>query len=182
VNGVDYLARLAAAVRKHDTEIRFLVVGFGCEEHKVRSVAEESGVLGRNFFLQPPLPKNEIPAVLSAADLATSTVIDDRHLWQNSANKVFDALAAGRPVAVNHEGDFADMIRTTGCGLVLSPNDVESAARQLIEAIRDPQWCSRARTAAARLADQRFDRDKLAATLESVLLQALPARATRLAA
>jgi glycosyltransferase involved in cell wall biosynthesis len=182
LNGVDYLARLAAAVRKHDAEVRFLVVGSGCEERKVRSVAEELGVLGRNFFLHAPMPKKEMPAVLSAADLATSTVIDHPHLWHNSANKVFDALAAERPVVINHEGAFADMIRTTGCGLVLGPNDVESAAKQLIAAIRDPQWCSAARAAAARLAHQRFDRDKLAATLETVLLQALPAGGRRLAA
>ena len=182
VNGVDYLARLAAAVRKHDTEVRFLVVGSGCEQRKVRRAAEELGVLGRNFFLQAPVPKHEIPAVLSAADLATSTVIDHPHLWENSANKVFDALAAGRPVAINHEGALADMIRTSGCGLVLHPNDLESSAKQLTEAIRDPQWRWQARMAAARLADQRFDRDKLAADLESVLLEVLPTGPKRLAA
>ena len=182
VNGVDYLARLAAAVRKHDTEVRFLVVGGGCEQSKVRKVAEELGVLGRNFFLQAPVPKHEIPAILSAADLATSTVIDHPDLWENSANKVFDALAAGRPVAINHEGALADMIRTSGCGLVLHPNDLESSAKQLTEAIRDPQWRWQARMAAARLADQRFDRDKLAADLESVLLEVLPTGPKRLAA
>lgn len=171
VNGVDYLARLAAAVRKHDAEIRFLVVGTGCEERKVRRVAEERGVLGQNFFLQAPVAKHEIPAILSAADLATSTVIDHPHLWENSANKLFDALAAGRPVAINHEGALADMIRTSGCGLVLHPSDPESSARPLVEAIRAPQWRRQARTAAARLAEQRFDRDKLAAELESALLE-----------
>jgi len=182
VNGVDYLARLAAAVQKHDAEIRFLVVGTGCEEHKVRRAAEELGVLGRNFFLQAPVAKHEIPAILSAADLATSTVIDHPHLWENSANKVFDALAAGRPVAVNHEGSLADMIRTTGCGLVLHPRQPERSAGRLAEAIRDPPWRRQARRAAARLADERFDRDKLAAGLESVLLEALPAAPKRRAA
>ena len=85
-------------------------------------------------------------------------------------------------MAINHEGAFADMIRTTGCGLVLHPNDVESSAKQLTEAIRDPEWRFHARLAAARLANEQFDRDKLAATLESVLLEALPAGAKLLAA
>jgi glycosyltransferase involved in cell wall biosynthesis len=182
VNGADYLARLAAAARKHDAEVRFLVVGFGCEEGKVRRVAEKLDVLGRNFFLHAPMSKHQMPAVLSAADVATSTVIDHPHLWQNSANKLFDGLAAGRPVAVNHEGELADMIRVTGCGLVLHPTDVESSAKRLVEAIRDPQWCARARAAAARLARQQFARDTLAAALESVLLAALPGGGARLAA
>ncbi len=182
VNGVEYLARLAAAVRRHDPELRFLVVGTGCEERKVRTVAGELGVLGQNFFLEPPVPKSEIPAILSGADLATSTVIDHPHLWQNSANKLFDALAAGRPVAINHEGELADTIREAGCGLVLHSHDLESSARQLIGALRDPSWCIRARTAAKRLARGRLARDRLAATLESVLLEALPAGRMRRAA
>jgi glycosyltransferase involved in cell wall biosynthesis len=182
VNGVDYLARLAAAVQKRDPEIRFLIVGSGCEEEKVRRVAQELGVLERNFFLHAPVAKAEIPAILSAADLATSTVIDRKELSGDAANKVFDAMAAGRPIAINHEGTLADMIRETGCGLVLPATDVESAAKQLTAALRNPLWHSGARAAAARLAEQRFGREQLTDALESVLLEVTQSRKRRLAA
>jgi glycosyltransferase involved in cell wall biosynthesis len=168
-NGVDYLARLAAAVDRRDTEIRFLVVGFGCEQERVRETARRVGVLNRNFFMHPPIPKNQMPAALSAADIATVMVVNEPWAYTDSPNKALDALAAGRPVAVNHNGALTDMIRQTGCGLVLPRGDLESAAERLIEAIRSPQWRSRARAAATRVAEERFDRDRLAMTLESVL-------------
>lgn len=181
VNGVEYLARLAAAVATRDAEIRFLVVGSGREEAKVRQTAQELGVLDRNFFLQGTVPKHQIPAILSAADLATSVVINVKALWANSANKIFDGLAAGRPVAINHEGWMAEMIRETGCGLVLPPTDFDAAAEQLIAALRNPLWNRAARLAAERVARERFDRDRLAEQLEVVLLRAVP-RTCRLAA
>ncbi len=170
VNGVDYLARLAAAVARRDAEIRFLVIGAGREENKVRQAAEAAGVLHRNFFMLPPAPKAEMPAVLAAADVATSTVIDREPLWANSANKVFDALAAGRAIAINHRGWLAEMIDESGCGLVFDPYDVEAAAERLAAALRDRQWLARASTAARNVGKERFDRDKLFEQFESVLL------------
>ncbi len=173
VNGVDYLARLASAVAECNAEIRFLVIGAGREENKVRETAESLGVLNRNFFMLPQIPKAKMPAVLSAADIATSTVIDRQALWANSANKVFDALAAGRPVAINHRGWLAEMIDRSGCGLVLDPHDMESAAGRLVAALGDRQWLTQAGAAAHRTGKERFDRDKLFDRFESVLLDAV---------
>ncbi|HID78786.1 MAG TPA: glycosyltransferase WbuB [Planctomycetaceae bacterium] len=182
VNGVDYLARVAAAAWRINPEIRFLVVGDGCQRERVRREAEDGAVLGRNFFMLPPMAKSRIPAVFSAADIATSTVIDRRALWANSANKVFDALAAGRPVAINHEGWLAELIRQTGCGLVLDPHDIEGAARSLARALSDRRWMAAAGRAARRVAEERFDRDRLARRLESVLMDVVTPALRRKAA
>jgi glycosyltransferase involved in cell wall biosynthesis len=173
VNGVDYLARLAAAVAPLDPEIRFLVVGEGREEARIRRVAEELGVLDRSFFMLPPMAKSEMPAVLSAADVAVSTVIDEPRLWIHSHNKVFDAFAAGRPLAVNYGGWFAEMIGQTDCGLVLDRHDLAEAAERLVGFLHDHVRLAAARSAARRLARQRFDRDLLADQLEEVLLRAV---------
>jgi glycosyltransferase involved in cell wall biosynthesis len=182
INGVDYLARLAAAVRARDPEVRFLVVGDGREEGRVRREAEQLGVWERNFFMLPPIPKAEMPALLSAADLATSLFLDIEQMWANSANKLFDALAAGRPIAINHQGWLADMIHETGCGLVLDPHDLASAADRLVSALHDRFWLAGARRAAGQAAEERFDRDRLAAQLEAVLLDVVPPTARRMAA
>lgn len=183
VNGVVYLAQVAAELRSIDPEICVAVIGEGCEQDLVRNVAERLGVLGRNFFMLPSAPKAEMPAWLSAADIATSVVIDRRALWANSANKVFDAFAAAKPAAINHEGWLAELIRESGAGLVLHATDVPGAAASLARAIRDSQWLTHAGAAARRLARERFHRGRLAATLEQVLVRAadapLPATAPR---
>jgi glycosyltransferase involved in cell wall biosynthesis len=172
VNGVAYLAYLAAEVGRVDPSVRFVVIGGGKEEAAIRHTAERLGVLGRTFFMFPEIPKAEIAHWLSAADIATSLVIDVPELWSNSANKVFDALAAGKPVAINHEGWQADLFRETGAGLVLEPHDVNAAAASLATALQDRQWLAQAAGAARALARGRFNRDRLAAQLEGVLRKA----------
>ncbi|GAB6165221.1 glycosyltransferase family 4 protein [Thermostilla marina] len=169
VNGVSYLARVAAEMSSIDPDVRFLIVGGGREETLVRDTARGLGVLDKNFFMMPPLPKREVPDVLSAADLATSTVIDRRALWANSANKVFDAMAAGKAFAINHEGWLADLIRQHDCGLVLPAVDHRAAAVRLATALRDRQWLRGAAQRAKELGKREFDRDRLVDRLEGVL-------------
>jgi glycosyltransferase involved in cell wall biosynthesis len=172
INGVDYLARLAAEVGRLDPEIRFLVVGSGFEEDQVNRRAQELGVLNRNFFMQSQVPKRDVPRILSAADVATSLFIDLPAMWANSANKFFDSLAAGRPVVTNHKGWLGELVCNRGLGLVLDPTSVVASGADLVEFLHDRESIQRAREAARRTARELFDRDVLATQLESVLLSA----------
>jgi glycosyltransferase involved in cell wall biosynthesis len=172
VNNLTYLVRLADCVRPLDDQIRFLLVGLGGEVAKIRALAEQLGVLNQTFFMMDAAPRQEMPAILSAATAATSTVLPNPVLWANSANKFFDALAAGRPMVINHEGWQADVLRETGAGLVLDAEDVNAAAHKLVEALHDPAWLANARKAAKQLALERFARDRLAVVLEGVLQNA----------
>ena len=90
-------------------------------------------------------------------------------MWTNSANKFFDALAAGKPIAINYQGWQADLLRESGAGLVLDAADIEQAARQLVDAVHTPDWLAAAGRASRRLAQEQFARDKLVEDLERVL-------------
>ncbi len=182
VNGCEYLARLAAEVRRLNGDMRFLLVGDGREAEQVRRTAAALGVLDETFFLQPPVPAQQIPAILSAADITTSTVIDRKALWACSPSKLVDSLAAGRPMAINHEGWIADLLRRHECGLVLDARDHRRAARTLVAAMTDAQWMRRARAAARRTAEAEFDADKLLTRLEAILHDVVPTGGRRLAA
>ena len=172
INGVGYLARLAAEILSLAPEVRFLAVGGGYEYDMVSKLARDLGVLDRNFFMIPQLPKAEMPALFSAATISTSMFIDLPQMWANSANKFFDSLAAGKPVAINYKGWQANLLNQTGAGLVLPPNDLLSAARLLVNAIKDQNWLTKAGKAALSVARTRFNRDLLARQLETVLVNA----------
>jgi glycosyltransferase involved in cell wall biosynthesis len=173
INGVGWLARCAAATAKLDPEIRFVTVGGGIETDQVRQEAERCGVLGSNFFMYPPVKKGDVLAILSACSLSTSVVINVPELWNNSANKFFDSLAAGRPIAINHPGWQAELLQASGAGLVLPYGDLPGAARLLVDKLRDPSWLPDARVAAARLAEERFSSELLGQHLETVFLAAV---------
>ena len=169
INGVGYLARLAAVMRKQAPEVRFLVVGDGAEWEEVEALAADCGILGENFRMWRSLPKRELPKVLAAADMATSLVIDDRAMWNNSANKFFDALSSGTPLAINYRGWQAALLAEHEAGIVVDPVDVEEAAQKMLSCLNErPQLESMGFRARA-LATSHFSRTDHAQQLERIL-------------
>jgi glycosyltransferase involved in cell wall biosynthesis len=169
VNGLGYLVDAAAAMRTIDPDICFLLVGDGKKRDDVIARAKEVGVLDKNLWVWDPVPKNEVPAILAAATVTTSTVIPLEALYNNSANKFFDSLAAGKPIAINYGGWQADLLKETGAGVVLPPDDPSEGARQLAAFVQNSARLQAARTAARHLARTRFARDEMARQLEAVL-------------
>jgi glycosyltransferase involved in cell wall biosynthesis len=170
VNGLEYLVQLAQQVRYLDEDIVFLLVGAGREKQALHDLAQDLGVLNRTLWLMEETPRRMIPEILSAATIATSTTISNPVLWNNSANKFFDALAAGRPIAINHGGWQAELLCESGAGIVLPPDDIDQAAQLLVDFIHSEERLGRACRAARVLASERFDRRLLANQLEEVLL------------
>ncbi len=172
VNGVSYLVDVAAQAARLDPEVRFLLVGGGMEAEKVRARARELQVLDKNLFVMGSRPKREVVGILAAADIATSSFIDLPEMWNNSANKFFDALASGTAIAINYQGWQAELLREWDAGLVLDAQDHAAAAHDLVTALRTPGWTERAGANARRLAEAEFSRDDLAERFIAVLEKA----------
>lgn len=184
VNGVDYMVDLAVALLKRTSDVQILLVGDGAERDRIKRLAEQAGVLGKNLFIENPLPKKDIPALLSAATMASALFIDLPEMRPNSANKFFDALASGTPVLLNYGGWMHDLVTNHGCGLPLWQNAIEDVAAEIDAKIHDQAWLEKAGKSARNLAETSFDRDFLASQLISVLQNAVdgtPERAAEIA-
>lgn len=184
VNGVDYMVDLAVALLKRASDVQILLVGDGAERDRIKQLAEQAGVLGKNLFIENPLPKKDIPALLSASTMASALFIDLPEMRPNSANKFFDALASGTPVLLNYGGWMHDLVTTHACGLAMWQKPVEDVAAELDAKIHDQDWLENTGNAARNLAETSFDRDVLAAQLITVLQSAVdgtPERAAEIA-
>jgi glycosyltransferase involved in cell wall biosynthesis len=172
INDAGWLADVAEAARSIAPQLSFALVGGGAERDAIEARARARGVLGTNLRMLPPVAKRDMPGLLGAATIATSLFKPLPEMEANSANKFFDALAAGRPIAINYGGWHADLLRSTGAGLVLPHADPRAAAERLAALALDDDAVARAGAAASALARERFDRDRLAVQLEDVLERA----------
>ncbi|MFS2242854.1 glycosyltransferase family 4 protein [Microbacterium sp. OR16] len=179
-NEVEYLVNVAAEARSLNPQVVFAIMGTGAREENIRDLAARKGLLNTTVRLMRPVPKNEIPAFFSAADITTSVVTDNAAMNANSANKFFDSLAAGRSIAINHGGWQAELIQERGVGLVLDRHDYSAAARQLVEFVEDSSRLLEAGQQALALAKSQFSRDDLAARLADVLESVSSSRDNRL--
>jgi glycosyltransferase involved in cell wall biosynthesis len=158
MNDAAWLVDVAAAT----SDVRFAFVGDGPGRAEIESRARATGTWERSVFVRPPVPKREVPLLLRGASLATSLFLPIPEMEHNSANKFFDALAAGTPVAINYGGWQAELLEREGAGLVLPREDVRAAASRIRTRVRDHDWCHRAGASARALATIRFDRERLA--------------------
>jgi glycosyltransferase involved in cell wall biosynthesis len=173
VNGVNYLAYLASYMLKIMPEAKFLIIGSGACENEVKELSRELMILEKNFWMWSRIPKTEMPALLSACTVATSIFLPIPEMEKNSANKFFDALAAGRPIALNYGGWQKEILERSGAGISLPGKDPEAGAIQLADFLDNPDRLQQARTAARTLANTEFDRDLLYAKLASVFKKVL---------
>lgn len=172
-NGLEYMVDMAQAARSLADEVVFVVVGSGGQAHAIIDRARRASVLERNFFIFPSVSKANVANVIASADVTLSLVTGVATLNDNSANKFFDSLAAGKPIAINHEGWLADLIREHGVGLVLPSHDAVQAATSLTRFVLDQRGLEKAGRAASRLAATAFARDDLALALERVVARAV---------
>lgn len=169
INSVGYMVSLASELQRLNSNIKILLVGDGAEKSKVISKAKSAGVFEENLFIEPSMPKKDIPALLSAATMASALFIDLPEMRPNSANKFFDALASSTPVLLNYGGWMHDLVQQHSCGLAMWQQPIELVAEQLDQKMNDDEWLKQAGLAARRLAEEEFDRDTLATQLMSVL-------------
>lgn len=171
LNDVSYLVDLAQSCSVLKSDIRFVVLGEGAEFELVKEKARSCGVLGRNYFQYGRVAKEAVVDAFAASTMAVSLVADIPEMEMNSANKFFDSLAAGRPVAINYGGWQADLIQEHGVGLVVG-RDVAAAAEALVKYLSCNSRVSDAGLAARELAERTFSRDLLYQRLRGVIRRA----------
>ncbi len=86
------------------------------------------------------VPQDDVVRVVSSGDIVyyglDKNNPNSRYFMPNLA---FHALAAGRPLLVTPTGEIADMVRQTGCGVVMDTMS-EEAARVALTQLADSDW------------------------------------------
>lgn len=173
VNNLMYMVEVAQAMLDLDPLVCFVLVGDGAEAQMLKGAAIKKGLLAKNLYFLPPVGKNELPAILSAASVCVSTVLPIPELWNNSANKFFDALAAGKPIAINHYGWQAEILHNNHVGVVMEPQSPKKGAEALFKAMSSDDWLLNAQTEALHLAHNVYNVKRLTDSVEKVIASTL---------
>jgi glycosyltransferase involved in cell wall biosynthesis len=172
-NGLDYVLDGAAELKRRG-ELRavFVLHGDGrMRPHLERRKAQEG--LDNVVFSSPLPDKSKLAEIVAAADVGLTIYKNLPVLYTCSPNKMFDTLAAGKPVLTNMPGWLGDLVTKNQCGVFAKPDNAGSLADRVQELIvrraQLPEMGRRARL----LAEREFDRDKLAAQVLAVLERAV---------
>jgi hypothetical protein len=114
-----------AAAQLTGEQIRFAFVGEGADKERLRRRVTELGL--SNVTMLPGVPHEQVPALLAAADICLVPLRDVPLYSTFIPSKMFEYLAAGRPVVGAVAGEAAQILREAGAWVV-PPEDSEALA------------------------------------------------------
>lgn len=135
-NGLDAILR---AIEEYNRQpgggrIHFRFVGEGPEKKRLQLVATSLGISDSVSF-EPAVPRRQVPELAAEADAFLLNVRDlELYRYGFSFNKLFDYMAAGRPVVFAGCADD-NPIAAAQAGFVVGADDVEGMAAAFFELV-----------------------------------------------
>jgi glycosyltransferase involved in cell wall biosynthesis len=162
-HGLDAVLDAAAVL----PDVTFVLVGDGAERDRL--VAERDRRELHNVIMKPSVAKSEVPPLYAQADVCLVPLRDVPLFDSFVPSKLFEVLAAGRPVVGAVRGEARTILERSGGAIVVDPERGDQLA-QAIERLRsDPELCVRLGRQGASFARAHYDRDALAARYLALL-------------
>ena len=134
-NDLGVLLDCAAQLRDHPA-IKIVMVGDGKEKMHLQAQAARLGL--DNVLFLPPVPKTEIASTLAAAN-ACIAILKPLDMYKTTyPNKIFDYMAAGRPLLLLIDGVIRQVVETAQAGLFVKPGDAVGLAHAILTLSSDP--------------------------------------------
>lgn len=160
--GQDYGIRALAALARELPTLRYLIVGTGPDEARLRALASELGVADHVVFAGP----------LSDADVAEAYATATVYLGVSRADgpvnvegfgiSFVEAGASGTPSVAGDSGGVRAAVRDGETGLLVPPTDLAAIAAAVRALLADPARRERMGRAARRAVESYYNWDRVA--------------------
>jgi len=168
-NGLDSVIDAAKVLSDRNVaEIKFLLVGDGMLKPHLKERTQSLGL--DNVVFLDNMPKHQLFELYQRCHIGLM-VLENIPAFYNgtSPNKFFDYLAAGLSVACNYPGWIAEEIRSCQIGEAVAPGNPELYAEAILRLATQESQRIRCGANATKLAEEKYNRDKLTERFVSVI-------------
>lgn len=165
----------AAELLQDRPDILLVSVGSGPEKAKLVAETERRGL--SNLQWLNGVPKNEMPALARAAD-ANAAILKRVDTFKTVyPNKVFDAMACGRPILCAIDGVARELVERAEAGLYVEPEDPKDFVSKIIYLADNPDVVAKMGIKGRAFVEENFDREVLARRYLTILEELVESRA-----
>ncbi|MFP3852772.1 MAG: glycosyltransferase family 4 protein [Anaerolineales bacterium] len=157
---------LEAASQVAAPEVLFVLLGAGKEKEYLQAESRRLGLTNLRFV--DPVPKQRMPAALAAADVCLAILKPIDAYKTTYPNKVFDYMAAGRPVVLVIDGVIRQVVEEAGAGVFVPPGDPAALAAAVEQLRSQPDKAREMGRRGRRYVAEHFDRNEWAQRLAVV--------------
>lgn len=165
-NDLETLLRAAHRL-KAERHVRFMIVGDGKDRPALEALASELDL--KNVTFTGPVPKEEMAHVLAASDACVALLKPIPMFRTTYPNKVFDYMAAGRPIILAIDGVIREVVEAANAGVFVPPGNPDLLARAVARLSADRGAGARMGSAARSYVVANFNRNQQAAEFVQLL-------------
>lgn len=160
--GQDVALRSVGALGTEFPALRYLLVGTGADEHRLRNLARELGVEGRVIFAGA-LSDDEIAEAYATATVYVGLSRLDRGINVEGFGISFiEAGSSGVSSVAGDSGGVRSAVRDGETGVIVPPTDVEAVTAALGALLRDPPRREAMGRAARAAVESHYNWDRVA--------------------
>lgn len=148
----------AAEKLKDNKDIVFLLVGEGPLKKKCEEKTRQLGL--DNVIFAGEQPRAKMPAFVARADLTLVTYKNDEFFKGVIPSKIFDYMAAAKPVLINLDGEGAKIIKEAGCGVIAKAGDATDLVKELTKFYEERSLLKMG-LSGRKFVQENYDRDKI---------------------
>ncbi len=116
--------------------IHIVLLGDGKEKPALMAQANEMKLTNMTFL--PSVPKIEMASALAGADACIAILKPLDEYKTTYPNKVFDYMAAARPVILAIDGVIREVVEAADCGIFTTPGNAEEIAQAILKLAGNP--------------------------------------------
>jgi glycosyltransferase involved in cell wall biosynthesis len=172
-HGIDTMLDAARSLSRDAPDVRLVVVGDGAELDAVRTRAGREGL---NVEFTGQVARARAIDYLAASDVSIVLLRRSPLFRMVLPSKLFEAMAAGKPVVLGVEGEAASLLQAAGAGIAVEPQNPDALASALATLARDASLRQRLGERGRAYVRSEFDRRVLAGRYLTLLERIAAAR------
>jgi glycosyltransferase involved in cell wall biosynthesis len=167
-HGLDLLIEAAERLRDRP-DIVILLAGDGAERNRLLQEVERRNLT--NIKLMGQLPKTDMPRLWSITNVSL-VVLKKLDLFLTVIpSKLFESMAMRRPIILGVAGESAELLRESGSGFAIEPENVDQLVAAIVRLADSPELCRELGAKGRAHVETNFDRQVLADRFEQLLVK-----------
>lgn len=171
--GFDTALRALAALGPGFEDVRYLAIGSGADEGRLRHLAGELGLQDR-FHLLQGVGDADLPALYNVGTVYVGLSRAIGLQVEGFGISLTEASASGLPVIGGRSGGVEDAVREGETGLLVDPEDVDAAAALIRQLLADGELAGGLGAGGRAAAESYFNWSRVATDLQRLAAASLP--------